>query len=51
MQELYQRLNVDFRGDKPKLQELLNSFMIKVHAFEIQNIYKEGYVQFIHLVS
>ena len=29
----------------------METFIDKLHAFEIQNIQKDGYVQFIHLVS
>jgi hypothetical protein len=32
-------------------QEQLNTFLRKIHAFELQHIHKGGYIQFIHLIS
>ena len=51
IEDLYRRLDLDFRSEKRKTQELMETFIDKLHAFEIQNIQKDGYVQFIHLVS
>lgn len=42
---------MDFAQEKRDSQELLRIFVTKLHAFEIQSISKDGYVQFIHLVS
>ena len=48
---LYDRLGLNIESEKINTQELLQSFIEKLHAFELQNIHKGGYVQFIHLIS
>ena len=51
IEDLYKRLDLNFSEEKRTSQELMRAFVGKLHAFEIQNIQKDGYVQFIHLVS
>lgn len=50
-QMLYARLGVDLNSEKKNTHDQLNSFVDKIHAFELQNIHKDGYVQFIHMIS
>lgn len=51
IEDLYRRLDMDFKQEKRDTQELMKAFVSKLHAFEIQHIEKDGYVQFIHLIS
>ena len=47
-QMLFDRLGEDI---KPDLVGQLNQFVNKIHAFELTNIDKGGYVQFIYVIS
>ena len=51
LSELYRRIDVDFKQEKLDSQLQLKMFVQKLHNFEIQNIQKDGYVHFIHLIS